>query len=311
MLTAEQQAIRRTGIGSSEIGAVVGVSRYSPIEVWRSKVEPDYVREDNPNFRRGRILEPAVAAWYAEETGAELSEPGTIVHRKNKLVIATPDRIAHLAGQKRVLELKTAFHSGDWGEAGTDEVPMAYLTQVAWEMAAANIDVADLAVLIGGHDFRIYHLSRDEDLERTLIEQAEEWWERHVVGGVAPEPDASDEYSRWLTDRYPRQMTPLLQATPAVEQLVAELKDADLELKRAALHASEVKNAMKALIGEAEGVQSTLGKITWRSNKESTRVDWEDVALELAAGSIPAEILSKHSQTKPGARVLRFPWSRE
>jgi putative phage-type endonuclease len=93
-LTPEQLELRRSGIGGSDIAAILGLSPYAtPLDVFRSKVE-NYVQSDSWAFRRGRLLEPVVAQIYAEETGAMLREVGTLRHPDRSIVLATPDRIA-------------------------------------------------------------------------------------------------------------------------------------------------------------------------------------------------------------------------
>jgi hypothetical protein len=61
----------------------------------------------------------------------------------------------------------------------------------------------DLAVLFGNQEVRIYGLKRDADLEDEILSRAAEWWERHVVADVAPEPtciaDVKSLYAR-VTD---------------------------------------------------------------------------------------------------------------
>jgi hypothetical protein len=81
--------------------------------------------------------------------------------------------------------------------------------------------------------------------------------------------------------------------------------------KRAAEDAERtVGNALRAVIGEASGID---GLVTLRKNADSTRVNWPAVAgafRELLADTTEAETLdtlqSIHSETTPGARVLRL-----
>lgn len=310
MLTEEQQAIRRTGIGGSEIGAVVGLSPYAkPIDVWRAKVEGHILEETKP-MKRGRILEPALADWYAEDTGATLEFAPTLRHPSSLIAVATPDRFASLAGERWVLELKTAnFRTlSQWGEAGTDKVPKHYLAQVAWEMACADLERADLAVLVAGDDFRIYHLRRDRELEAMLLEEAEKFWRDYVLTKTPPPVDGSDSFEDWLLARYPAHQSGLLEATPEAEALARELRAAQEALEPNEARLDAAKNQLRALIGDAEGLVGSFGKITWRKSKDSERTDWEAVAK--AAGVTP-ELIKQFTTIKPGPRVLRPYWKKE
>jgi putative phage-type endonuclease len=284
-LTDEQKAIRHTGIGSSEIGAVVGLSPYAnAFDVFRAKVEGLELKETLP-MKRGRILEPAVAQWYAEETGAQLRECGTVRHPTCPIALATPDRIATLKTGERVLEIKTAgIHlAGKWGEPGTDEVPECYLVQCAWEMACANLPEADLAVLIAGDDFRVYHLRRDLELESLLLEQAEKFWREHVVKRIPPAIDGSESCSDWLASRWPHHEDQTLAADPETESWARELLAAKKLSKAAEEKEKLAKNHLQARMGTARKLLGDGWSATWSEVSAREQTDWAAVAGALAA----------------------------
>ena len=64
---------------------------------------------------------------------------------------------------KKLLECKTAnlYSQGDWGEPGTDAIPLPYLCQCLWYLGITNLPEIDVAVLLGGSDLRIYTITRD------------------------------------------------------------------------------------------------------------------------------------------------------
>ena len=57
------------------------------------------------------------------------------------------------------------------GEPGTDEIPDYYMTQVQHYLAVTGVKTADVAVLIGGNDFRIYTIEADEELQ-SFVDRA-------------------------------------------------------------------------------------------------------------------------------------------
>lgn len=310
MLTDEQKEIRKLGIGGSEIGAVAGLSPYAgPIDVWRAKVE-GYSLEETKPMKRGRILEPALADWYAEDTGALLEVAPTLRHPTSAVALATPDRFASLAGERWVLELKTAnFRTlHQWGEAGTDEVPQHYLAQVAWEMACADLERADLAVLIAGDDFRVYRIQRDREMEAMLLEEAERFWKDYVLTRTPPPIDGSASCADWLAEKYPTHRAPLLEATPEAEHLALELRRARDTGERWESEAQQLRNQLQALIGDAEGVTGSFGRITWKQSKGRTVIDWEAVAKAAGASS---DLIKQFTTTKPGPRVFRPTWKEQ
>jgi predicted phage-related endonuclease len=54
-------------------------------------------------------------------------------------------------------------------------------------MAVTGLEVADVAVLINGFDFRIYEVPADKDIHEVLFESQEKFWEG-VVNRTPPEP---------------------------------------------------------------------------------------------------------------------------
>ena len=141
-------------IGGSDIGAILGLSRFrSPLEVWMEKTGKDVKKLDSLPLRFGSFAEEFVASEYSRETGFDLIHDESIhIHPDYSFMSAHIDRFVLEKGTSsptRILECKTAnpFASSDWGEAGSDEVPLSYLCQSIWYMAITNINKVDLAVL--------------------------------------------------------------------------------------------------------------------------------------------------------------------
>lgn len=302
-LTEEQQRIRQTGVGASESAAVMGMSPFAgPLDVWRGKVE-GWRMAETPAHRRGRILEPAVCQFYVEETGAALTEPGTLRHPKQPLMIATPDRIAHFMSEaERVLQAKTTRFGGEeWGTAGTDEVPRHYLIQVQHEMAVTGLKVADLAVLMGGADFRIYTIQADSELQGMIVEAIERFWRDYVLSKRPPPPDGTDSYSEWLSERYPADRAPLREATEEEIALVSELHEMEAREEVIKERVAELRNDLRNRIGEAGGISCDAFRVTWKKAKDSKRTDWKAVCQDANVSPI---LIEKHTETTPGSRRL-------
>lgn len=195
---------RQSGIGGSEIAAIVGLNQYrTPMQVWESKVNPVQDEETSQPAYWGTVLEDVVAKEYALRTGRKVQRlTKQMMHPDFSFAIANIDRAVinpDIAGRvfwkdgklttDRILECKTAngFMAKQWGEVGTDSVPDAYLIQCQWYMGVTGASVCDLAVLIGGQDFRIYTILRDDDLINDLLIQGAAFWEL-VQSRTEPDP---------------------------------------------------------------------------------------------------------------------------
>lgn len=195
---------RQAGIGGSEIAAIVGLSQYrTPTQVWESKINPVQDEETSQPAYWGTVLEDVVAKEYAWRTGRKIQRlTSQMTHPDFPFAIANIDRAVinpEISGNvrwkngrvttDRLLECKTAnsFMDKQWGEAGTDSVPDAYLIQCQWYMGVTGASICDLAVLIGGQDFRIYTILRDDDLINDLLLQGAAFWEL-VQSRTEPDP---------------------------------------------------------------------------------------------------------------------------
>lgn len=167
--TQEWAAARRRRIGGSEIAAVLGISPYeSPFSLWhRKRGEVDPVEQTDPMLW-GNLLEPVVAARFAE-LHPELFVRTTpaFVHTERDYQTAAPDRLLYTTRRARrpaaIYEGKTARMPDDWGNTGTDEIPVHYRAQVLWYLDCLALDTCFLAVLIGGSDYREYLIKAAPD----------------------------------------------------------------------------------------------------------------------------------------------------
>lgn len=192
MLTEERKKERMAGIGGSEAAASVGLSKYQqPLGLYLIKtgeVEPPNL-DDVERVHFGNVLEDVVGQEYMRREGKKVRRVNRhLAHKKYPWMLANIDR--DVVGEKRGLEIKTAdkWAAADFGEPGTDEVPQEYLIQCNHYMAVLDYPVWDLAVLIGGNEYRRYEIPRDEEFIEGLIEAEHNFWQ-HVLSKTPPDPD--------------------------------------------------------------------------------------------------------------------------
>lgn len=173
----------------------------------------------------GRVLEDVVANEYSLRTGYDVQATDYQFKgdpKKHPLAkdyfIANVDRLVD-AGEKlsdkkpedayrplineetgqlftdKLLECKTSsvYMKDNWGEGGTSDVPEYYMAQVQWYMGVTGCKSADLAVLIGSNDFRIYHLERNETVIEYLFKEADKFWTEYVLTDILPPPVSVDD----------------------------------------------------------------------------------------------------------------------
>jgi putative phage-type endonuclease len=179
---------RKNYLGGSDLGAIAGLNPYrTALDVYLDKTSDDITEETNAAMRWGNLLEEAVAEGYSEDTGKMVwkwLQP--IKHKEYPFLAANIDR--WVGDREYVLECKTAgFNKAkEWGDLGTDNIPESYLVQVSYYAAICDVPKVDIAVLIGGNDFRIYTYERNKELEDKLIKIACNFWHNHIEKRIPP-----------------------------------------------------------------------------------------------------------------------------
>lgn len=287
-LSQAQLDMRKTGIGASEIAAVIGLNPYcSALEVWMEKTGRKAPFGGNEATGWGEKLEPLIADAYAERFRVELVElqdpHKTIRHPEYPWALASPDRLivgdgaecGFSLGHKVAagLEIKTAGRgtARDWGESGS-EIPIAYQAQIVWSMMVTGIEQWNVAVLLCGNEMRTYSVRFDPILSAKLLSIGEDFWKNHVAADVRPEPDHSESARKMLGILFPEDTRPdLLEAGEAEEGLIQGLALAERQLAEDQKRADEIKNRLIAAIGDAPGVSGISGTVTYKANKNGRR----------------------------------------
>jgi putative phage-type endonuclease len=207
---------RKQGIGGSDIAAIIGLSNWNtPYDIWLDKRTDEIDAEETEYQYWGTVLEDVVAKEYGKRTDRKVQRVNrTMEHPEAAFARANIDRAVinpDIAGTvrwkdgrlttDRILECKTsnAFTAHMWGEVDTDEVPDYYLVQVQWYLGITGCDVGDLAVLIGGNDYRNFTIQRDDEIISDLLEEGRKFWGL-VQSGIAPDPQTMDDVKRmWQT----------------------------------------------------------------------------------------------------------------
>ena len=265
--------IRRQGVGGSDVAAIMGLSRYrGALSVYMEKLgiyEPEDI-SDRPAVHWGNVLEPVVGHEYAER------HPEREIRRVNAVCrsIARPWAQASLDYEVRdpglgwgVLEIKTAGlrSAGDW----EDGVPVYYQTQVAHYLSVTQRPFADVAVLIGGSDYREYRLMRDADDEAAVVGAVDGFW-ADVLAGNPPEagPTAQDAAAVVAANRDATDEVEEVEESDAMREWLAARHERDTadELLR------QATSRLKAEIGTRRGLSCPRGRFTWSRGK-ATRLD--------------------------------------
>ncbi|WP_438479158.1 YqaJ viral recombinase family protein [Streptomyces asiaticus] len=187
----EWHAARAHGIGGSEIAAVLGLSPYeSRFSLWHRKKSLVGPVEQSDVMEWGHRLEDAIVGKYAEEHPEQTVVPAATYHAPGRpWWIVNPDRLAiNPDGSIDVVEAKNQRVAEEWGEPGTNQVPIWYRCQVGWYCGALAARRARLAVLIGGSEYREYVVEPTQS-EIDTLEAAGAEFMRTLADNERPDID--------------------------------------------------------------------------------------------------------------------------
>lgn len=220
---------RRRYIGGSDIAGILGVqpTRWrTALGIWERKTapdtdEPEAPKETRKRLARGQVVEPLVARMLEVLHGIEGATKGRrYVDGAVPFFAAEIDfeipygAVKHLfpfnpaepyAPDDEVVnvEIKTVhpFAASDWGDEGTDDVPIHYAAQVQWGLGVTRRRLAICAALFGADDLVLYPMVADDEVIAGMRAKAVDFWRDYVTTGNPPPPQTlSDAGKLWPKD---------------------------------------------------------------------------------------------------------------
>ena len=256
-------------IGGSQIGAIVGLNDFmTPLDVYYTIVEGATVPE-NKYMKAGIKLEPAVAEYFQEETGREVTFPAEVrkYHSQYPFLVASVDRIWKENDRVGILECKTTQR--DWGE---DDIPESYIAQLLWYLGIYGYKIGSLAWLIRGLDFRYNDVDFNEIIYNQLITQAVDFWQNHIEKKIPPEPTTGDDVRRYIRNHITGKA---IVAVPETYERIMKLKELKSKKKEIDTEMEILTNSILPVVSDAEAVQDLDGNIllTYKKSKDSVKLD--------------------------------------
>lgn len=312
-LKSEQwHAERRKGVGGSDVAAILGLSKFrTAYDVWLEKTGQAAPQEENEAMYWGTVLEDVVASEYSRRSGRKIQRVNKqLVHPSLPIARANIDRavinpdirgnVRWVDGRlttDRLLECKTAnaFTAHKWGETGTDDIPDDYVVQCQWYAGIARVETVDLAVLIGGSDFRLYTIAAVPALFDALLEAAARFW-KLVDNGTPPDPQTLEDAKRlWPQHIATKTEIVGVQTWRDCESLI----DIKNQIKVLEEEKKQVELRIVSTFGDAERIDYDGDRLaTWKT-QEAARIDAKALRAE------HPDIADKFTTTS-STRVLRL-----
>lgn len=280
---------RKTGIGASEVGSILGLSPYkSSIELFYEKIgESVGFNVENIFMFMGSRQEDFVAEMWQYWAGSEESlmanyNAGNIVRKCQRvnafvrnpkypwLFVSLDRKINKTAGRgEGALEIKTlsGYESDKWA-AG---IPPSHIVQVQTQVTVCEFLFGELATLKDGRRFDVLPFDYNRDISEGILEKTEVFWKKVETGRmlVTRRFEAERTFNYKAVEEVSAQLHELEPLPDGSDAYLAFMKEkyhlappgektgGEAELAAAIEH-KRIKGQMKALEEDASLQQNTL-----------------------------------------------------
>lgn len=288
-------------IGASEVAEALGLSPYNernPVRLAMEKLGRIPRAAIDPNLAKwGKLMQPVILRAAEDRMGVRIRE--TDDPRGHKTIPFLRCRTDGVTDRGIIIEAKNYSESRARqypNENEPEELPLYDLAQVAAEMACWDAEVAYLAILFGGRDFRMYRIDRDPDFENSMLEKLGVFWTYIQRNQLPPATNGAD-----AALLYPRHDDGMVRiASPVARERVVRLS----ELKRAVKTINEEiethEDRLKADMGAAGQLLSADGQplATWKASADVSSFDTKRFRAD------HPQIYDQYTVYRPGARRL-------
>lgn len=265
-ITATQKSARMTGVGASEVAAVLGLDPYrSAYDVWAEKTgKLEAEKVDSEAASLGNELEPLLLKRAAGLLGKPVVPAPERFEAPNGVMFAHLDgMVGHALSGSDIVEAKSSMLEGDWGEPGTHLVPERVAIQVQAQMFCADSSVAHVifaSTKFGLRGFRpeLYRVERSLVLIDAIEEGVCNFWLRHVQKDIPPPQSLPTE------EVYKRFRRTVGKTVTIADSLVRAYIDANEQAKQAEKAKESTKAALIAALGDAEVGESGIGTVFYK-----------------------------------------------
>ena len=275
---------RRNSLGGSDVGAVLGMSRYAtPYTVWAEKTGRLPPREDNEAMRQGRDLEQYVADRFMERSGKQVQRYNYLLRSDGAPYLhANIDR--RVLGERSGLECKTAsalslrLYSGG-------EFPESYYAQCVAYLAVTGWERWYLAALVLNRAFYIYQITTiegdsipdwcdgsvyvgQEEIE-TLKRCAARFWEDYIIPDKPPAPDGLAATGDVLQELYPDDSGGTIELFGR-DSLIKDYFRLCGERDSIQREIDAIKQTIQSDMGESSAAVCGVARISWKTQARRT-----------------------------------------
>jgi putative phage-type endonuclease len=281
-------AQREKGIGSSEVGTILGVNPFdTPYQLWRRKKGMSPAIQENEAMRAGHILEGAVATFFEQETGRKVIKASEgdwlAVDNDRDFLRVSPDRTYWLDGKhskdnKGIVEIKTTQLDID-----AADLPKHWYVQLQYQLGVMGYRQGSLAWLTRGVKFGYQDIAFDADLYGYMVEKLEQFWTDCIKGDQEPAITTIDD----VQAKFASSSSKTIEVSQEIMDDITTLKSLKPQIDNLTSQKKELEDRIKLYMQDADtlclqGTKDSNPSViaTWKSAKDSEKFDEKRFASE-------------------------------
>lgn len=268
MITERQRKQRQSGVGASEVAALLGLDPFKSaadvIAIKRGDVTPSN-EPPSEAAEIGAALEDGIARLVARRLDCQIVKPTATYKHSGGILFANLDRqVERAARGMPPVEIKDTGRVEEWKQPGSvpivEAVPLRVLLQVQTQILCAGATRGVIGVMLnayGRKTIAVYDVPRIDSICERIVDTVHRIWQHHVVGDE-PMPASLGTYSADVLS--------LIEPTPGVVAkidpvLVAEWRRADAMAKACEKVADTLRARVETAIGDGEAGVGEFGAV--------------------------------------------------
>lgn len=299
--SADWRAIRLGDVTSTEVAALYGASPYlTPFELWHRKAAREAGEfQASTRMKWGTRLEPVIAHAAADENGwSEVRPFKEYVRLPEHRVGSSFDFRARVGDGYSLVECKNVgldrVRHG-WVFDGDEllEAPLHIELQVQHQLLVSGMELAHIAVLVGGNSLHVIKRSRDAGIAADILRRVAEFW-ASVDAGTSPSATTEDADFVIRSLRAQAGDATVSCDAPEVVDALREYSMLGEQLKALEAQRDAAKARVLLAVGDAGSVVTPIGKVSCGMTKDTT------------GKLVTADMVGTYVGARAGFRQFRF-----
>lgn len=294
---------RKSGIGGSDIAAIMGLSKFrTPEQVWLDKISDEINEEQNDVLELASYLEEYAAQKYSKVTGYKVRRRNReLVHKDYPFLKGNIDR--EILGDPRgvgILEIK-ALSTYNFRNVKMHGLPADYICQIQDYFLCGNGVYKWGAFAILNRDsgeLLTFEVAPDAEFHEEIIRVCLPFWTECVEKRIPPMPAATESGKVSVAPAYSGVIADLTDDTELNQLVIQRKENAELLDEAKTLLAQTDAMIAEKLI-DYEAVECRGARIYYKS---STRTSIDSTRLKKER----PEIYKEFCKTTETARSLKF-----